>query len=141
MGNPQIAELIAKRLNTGLEHPGNPDANQPPMPILLPAFRTAGQAPEMVELAEKTAKLLGEAIVALIEGEGATKLVPKSQLQEWKGTLGSSDTVTVHCRCDRAFIHPLLKVDNRTHVVVDGPRLLAMLHQRTIACPHAVVSS
>lgn len=136
MSNAALAELIAKRLATGLVHPGNPDANQPPMPIMLPVFRTAGMPTEMVELAEKTAKLIGEAIIALIETEGATKLVPKAELEEWRGTLTSSDTVTVHCHCDRAFVNPLLKLDNRTHVVVDGPRLLTMLAQRSTACPH-----
>lgn len=145
MPNPQIAALISEHLIKGLIHPGDPDDNRPPAPIVLPPFRTVGMEPQMRELAEKTADLLAEAIVHLIETEGNTDLISREEQARAIATarpVEPARTVALHCRCDSSFTNPLaiLTVTDSPHVVINGKQLIQGLTAREAACPHKAVA-
>jgi hypothetical protein len=136
MTNKKIADLISNGLRTGLIHPGRDGS--PPTPVLLPMFRTTGMPPELAELADETANLLAEAIVALIE-EGS-EIIDKEQAVEFRvaDEAAPRRQVTVHCRCDKTRTDPLavLTVTNSPSVVIDGKTLIKGLSDRSIDCPH-----
>lgn len=138
MPNKKIADLISNRLRGGLVHPGRDGG--PPMPIALPLFRTAGMPPEMGELVNETANLLGEAIVALIEDEGESEIIGKQAAVEFRiaDEAAPRRQVLVHCRCDKKHSDPLLvlTVTNSPSVVIDGKQLLKGLSARSVECPH-----
>lgn len=138
MPNKKIADLISNGLRTGLTHPGHDGG--PPMPIVLPIFRTAGMPPEMGDLVTETATLLGEAIVALIEDEGKSEIIDKDTAAEFRiaDEAAPRRQVLVHCRCDTTRTDPLavLTVTNSEHVVIDGKTLIKGLSTRSIECPH-----
>lgn len=89
-----IAELISQGLTDGLNHPGNPAADQPPTTIRLPLFRLAGQPPEITEQVENTVTLIGEAIVYLIEGKGDSVIVPRTDFEALKTELAQLKEAT-----------------------------------------------
>ena len=138
MPNKKIADLISNRLRDGLTHPGHDGG--PPTPIALPFFRTAGMPPEMGDLVTETANMLGEAIVALIEGEGESEIIDRDQAVEFRvaDEAAPRRQVLVHCRCDKKRSDPLavLTVTNNPHVVIDGKQLIEGLSVRSIECPH-----
>lgn len=80
MTNTDIAELISDRLTNGLQHPGYPGTDQPPVLIRLPLFKTAGLPPDFYTQIEETVKMLGEAIVHTIETDGESVIIPKAEL-------------------------------------------------------------
>lgn len=137
-----LAALIARKLSSGtLTHPGDPANNVAPRVITLPFSMKAGQPKEMQDLMDATATMIGEAVVALIETEGDTELIPHDEADAMRvaggDTPGEGSTVAVHCRCDPRGT-PLL-VFTMTHpdrAVVDGPSLLRALGKRTVHCPH-----
>lgn len=142
MTNKVLADLITRGLREGLTHPGREGGQG--IPILLPQFRTGGMPKEMVELADETATLLGEAIVNLIETEAGVELIPQGeaeQLREQALERGSTRVVSIHCRCDRERANPLaiLTVTNSPAVVVDGEQLINGLTSRSPKCPHGRV--
>jgi hypothetical protein len=55
MPNPEVAQMIANGLKTGLPHPGKPENNEEPRLLPLVAFRTAGMPTELREHADNTA--------------------------------------------------------------------------------------
>ena len=73
-----LSELIATKLSTGLEHPGD-GKDQAPMTIRLPMFRTVGSNPALTKQVDLTVKLISEAIVYLIETEGNCDIVPRGE--------------------------------------------------------------
>lgn len=82
-----IAELISSRLANGLPHPGYPNTEQGPSVIRLPLFRLAGMPDEMVKQIDETVKMIGEAIVHVVETEGETELIPRAELEALKAEL------------------------------------------------------
>ena len=79
--NTAIADLIANKLTNGLPHPGNKEAGEEPVTIRLPLFKMASMPAEMYQQVEHTVKMLGEAIVHVIETEGNSEIVRKDELQ------------------------------------------------------------
>jgi len=141
MPNKRIADLITNGLRSGLVHPGDPATNTPAMPISLgPAFQTSGMPPQMAELANKTAELLGEAIVALIESEGKCEIVDSEELATLRIAERNAParTIPVHCQCDTTRTDPLaiFTVTSSPRIVIDGKQLITGLTARSVECPH-----
>ena len=143
MDSKGIAGLIAKGLREGLVRPGQSDGTQ----ILLPQFRTAGMPKEMVELADETATLLGEAIAGLIEAEGGVEMIAKDEVAELREQARAIEhdsakrVVPVHCRCDKNRSRPLavFTVTDSPAVVIDGKQLIGSLSKLSPECPHGIV--
>lgn len=142
MPNQRIAALISAKLRDGLTHPGDPARDVPARPIALPFGKTAGMPKEMVDLVNTTTDLLAEAVVHLIETEGACELVPRDEAVTMRRAIGEGPpaalTLPVHCRCDRDLRDPLvlLKPPTNDRIVIDGPALLEGLRVRGVECPH-----
>lgn len=77
-----IAEIISASLASGLTHPGDASDGQKPFTIQLPLFRRAGIPPEMQREIDLMVKLMGEAIVHIIETAGASEIVAAAQMRE-----------------------------------------------------------
>lgn len=103
-------------------------------------FRTAGMPKEMSDLVDETTILIGEAIVALIEGEGETALVDadRAVAMAVADENASHRQVALHCRCDRKRQDPLaiLTVTNDPFIVIDGKQLINGIAVRDPECPH-----
>lgn len=140
MPNQRIATLIAERLqHSGLPHPGNREANQKPFTIPLPGLRRAGIPPEMAAqfAAEAglphtdTPKLVGEAIVNLLETDGAITLIDNDELAQLRQDAADApDGVRVIKVYDRANRNePLfhLTVGKTDSVTIDGRAILQAL--------------
>lgn len=145
MANETIAMMIAGGLQAGLVHPGS--ENEKSMTLGLPAFRTAGMPEQVRTQVELTVKLIGEAIVHLIETDGHSEIVDKDELAQLRRTNDRAtgvdrgpQIIPVHCRCDNAFTDPLmlLTIDGSPHVVIDGRPLIQGLSYRSAECPHEV---
>lgn len=136
-----IAELIALRLKEGLTHPGKPEADVPARPVVLAAFKAPVGAPqEMNDLMAETAKLIAEAIVHLIETEGESEIVPKTEVKTMKlaaGDLGDGQrTVVVECRYCHEALAGLTAGPDPDRLVIDARGFLRGLAARTPQCPH-----
>jgi hypothetical protein len=140
----RLSALVAEKLRTGsLIHPG--DAKRPPKALVLPIFTsTVGLPKEMADLMASTAVTLAEAIVHTITAEGGVQYVEtddiarlRTQEARSEGVLPSRPT-PVHCRCDKAFVDPLmfLTLDDSPRVQIDGRQLIAGLTRREAKCPH-----
>lgn len=85
--NADIADLIANKLTNGLPHPGNKESGEEPVTIRLPLFKMASMPAEMYQQVEHTVKMLSEAIVYVIETEGESEIVKRSELQALRDEL------------------------------------------------------
>jgi hypothetical protein len=131
MPNDVVASLIAKHLSSGLPHPGNPSNGQPAILIPLPMFRTDGMPPSMVEQISVTAKLVGEAIVNLIETGTGSELVEKTDLEQLRAP-PEDQPMPVECSvCRKPMLW--LKVANGRAVI--SARLLGGVN---LQCPHTI---
>lgn len=106
MANSTIAALIAERLPGSLVHPGDPANDQPAKLLPLPVLGSTGIPPEMAKHFAKEAglpaddfpKLIGEAIVHLIETDGQTTLVPNAELEQLRAAdLQPGEVTPVNC--------------------------------------------
>jgi hypothetical protein len=138
---PTIAELISGKLVAGLVHPG--DDKRPAMTVALPVFRTTGLPEEVVKQVNVTVQMIGEAIVHLIETEGESVIVKRTELEQLQYSAAPNadmkrQATPVHCNCDRNYSDPLmvLTVNGSRRIVVDGKQLLEGLSKRSIECPH-----
>lgn len=113
----KVADSIAAGFRNGFTHPGDPDTGQPPISIPLPPFRTASMPPEMGEQVDATAKLIAEAIVALITTEAT--LIDSKELAD-EHPKPPPDTVMVYCRCHK----PLARLHTRDDVATVDAELL-----------------
>lgn len=143
MADPSIARKISEAIRSNqLVHPGDPDNDKPPMPLVLPMFNTAGMEPEMAKLVTTTSTVLAEAIVAFIETRCESKIVSDQQVDDMLAAQeapAGTRVLPVHCsRCDRRCTDPLmmLTVDARPRISVDGAQLIGALSQRSVECPH-----
>lgn len=139
MSNQRIADLIAKALQEGFIHPGDPDKGIPETPILLPFKPSPGMPKEMGDLMSGTVKLLSECIVSLIETEGDSDIVPKAEVRTMRHAFNPGDAaprMPVYCHCDKIIPLMVLSVRDPAHVVVDGRSLIRGLSTRGAQCPH-----
>jgi hypothetical protein len=140
--NARITDLIAAKLRSGLTHPGDPERNIPSRPIVTPFGHTAGMPKQMADLMVASTKLWAEAIVHVIETEGATELVPRAEAITMRRAVGEGPAaplaLAVHCRCDRTLADPLafIAAPSNDRIVIDGPALLEGLRGRGVECPH-----
>lgn len=125
--NARIASLIAERLPGGLIHPGNEEL--PAKAIPLPGLASSGIPAEQAKMFAAQAglpsndvpKLLGEAIVHLIETDGDSEIISRAELEQLRREAATVDqeqtgqTVNVHCRCNRQ--EPALTVATHRAVV------------------------
>jgi hypothetical protein len=143
MPNPDMAELIAQKLRTGLTHPGYPDKGIEPTAIPLPFVSKAGMPKEMSDLMDGTAKLLSEAIIDIEETDGDCEIVPRGEARSLRRAAGDKmpTTMLVYCRCDKKRADPLisLTVTDPDNIVIDGPTLIRGLARREAKHPHAVI--
>jgi hypothetical protein len=131
MPNDAIAQLISKHFPLGLPHPGDLARKQPPILIQLPAFRTAGMQPELAKRVTNTLKLVGEAIVNLVETVGDSEIVSKKELAQLRAPKPGEPT-PVLCRNCRSPMLWLNIVNGRATVT---PELLSGVN---IDCPHRI---
>lgn len=145
MANPEIAALIAEGLQKGFVHPGDPERDIKPTPIVLPFKPSAGMPKEMGDLLSSTAKMLGECIVELIETKGASEIVPVAEAKTMRRAVSKAPKTSfaspVYCRCDTGRSNPLvsLTILDPEAIVVDGPALIRGMHARQVECPHEPV--
>lgn len=150
MPNQRIADLLAERLPTGLEHPGDPEQNRPAFTVPLPALRSTGLPPEMAEQFAKEAGLpssdapllLATAIVNTIETAGDSTIIGNTELAELRAAAAEASTgariIRVHCRCDPTRRKPLfdITVTNRDYATIPGNLLIPALAAMNPNCPH-----
>lgn len=142
MSNPRIEAILAKALTEGFMHPGNPEQDIPPTPILLPFKPSPGMPEEMGKLMTGTVKLLSECIVATIENEGDSEIVDKPQAAAMRRAVGDGPDgpmlVPMFCRCDTNRTNPLavFTVTDPNSIIVEGRTFLRGLHKRAEQCPH-----
>lgn len=138
MTNTAAVALIAQRLTDGLTHPGDGDKQPAKMIPLPPGWRgNSGLAPEQAAHFKQQAglpdndvpRLIAEAIVHLLETDGASTIISSDQLEQLRADAATLDdappgaTVAVHCHCNAQkplFTAPV----DRPKVTVDG-RMMA----------------
>lgn len=144
MPNPMIAEMLARRLADGFLHPGDPENDVPPRPIILPFKPAPGMPEEMGKLMTSSAKLVAEAMVEAIETDADCEIVPRAEIRTMKHTIGADDgpsLMPIYCRCDTRRERPLaiLTVSDPGAVVIEGMSFLGGLRQRSMTCPHDLI--
>ena len=134
-----MADLIAKRLQKGMVHPGDPSRDIPPSPIVLP-FKVAGQPKEYADLINKTVTLLSEAVIHTLVTEGDVELTPKGEVLSLRVAAGDKagqpNLIPVYCNCDMNNPLVVLSANDPRHIVVNGRSLIGGLSQRSPYCPH-----
>lgn len=146
MANEHVQRVLAEKLRDGFLHPGDPEHDVPPTPILLPFRPPKGAPKEMADLMNGTIKLLTECIVAAIEQDADCEIVPRAEAATMRRAVGmgpEGPAITpVFCRCDTKRANPLALLtvtDPDAPIVIDGPTLLRGLHRRGVDCPHEVL--
>lgn len=138
----QMAELIARKLREGMIHPGDPDNDIPPQPIILPFTHAPGRPKEMNDLLDATVKMLSEAVVSTMVTEGGVDMTPRDELAELRMAAGEvapgTNVIPVYCHCDGQRTDPLmlLTITNPNFIIVNGPHVLRGLRGRAEKCPH-----
>jgi hypothetical protein len=90
MPNPEMVEVIAKGLREGLPHPGNRENHQTAEIIRIPGMNPQGIPKVVLDQMAKEAglptsdmpTLVAEALINLIETNGDSEIVKKSELKE-----------------------------------------------------------
>lgn len=148
MPNNRIATLLTERLPGGLWHPGDPAADQQPKLIPLPGLASSGIPPEMAEQfaqeaglpSANVAQLVAEAIVNVIETDGASEIVPRVELEQLRARAAELEAnppagqmVTVCCHCSPA--EPLAELSlGRPQVMTSGAALRKRIDE-VCKCP------
>lgn len=137
-----MIDLIAEKLRNGIVHPGDRGRGIPETPIVLPFTTRLGQPKEMTDLMDGTVKLLAEALIFAITGEGDSEIVPRTEARSLRHAAGTGPAgptmVPIYCRCDRKFEEPLavIPVTDPARIVVDGRAMIRELGKREVKCPH-----
>ena len=135
MATEQVFEKITNAIRTGLPHPGNPDTDQPPTTITLPGFNGKGLPPELGEHITGTARLMAEAIVALIEADNEIVLIEEIARLCRVTADAPHQNISIVCRkCGQPLVVFLSNGDPQ--IAVDPAPLLTRLAARDPACPH-----
>lgn len=137
MPNAAIARLIAEKLPT-LTHPGDGSGGAIALP--MPMLRASGIPPEMAERFAAEAgypnaditELIGEAIVALIEGEGQSTIVANAELTEMRAAQRAAEPlrhrqVAVSCNCGVHLFTAMIRDWDLDRARVAGPELIKAL--------------
>lgn len=90
MPNPEMVAVIAQGLKDGLPHPGDRENHQTALLIRIPGMNPRGVPREVLDHMAKDAglpssdmaTLVAEALVNLIETDGASEIITKSELKE-----------------------------------------------------------
>lgn len=141
MPNTAIAELIAAKLPE-LTHPGH---GQGAIALPVASFRTAGIPPEMAEQFARDAGypsaniplLVAEALVHLIETDGDSEIVRRSELATMRAATAAAEParnrqITVHCHCGTPLFTAQFRDFDTDKPCVAGPELIkAMGHLGT----------
>lgn len=139
MPNQPIADLLARSFGEGFVHPG--DGKTGPVVVPIAGYRTTGMPPQMADIMDISAKLLGEAIVHTIEtnGDGNT-IITNTELEQLRARadarppIGARST-TFKCKlCDNKLFSAAIDIANPR---LNGPQLANINH----ACPHGPVES
>jgi hypothetical protein len=90
-------------------------------------------------------KLLGEAIVSVIEKDGGCEIVPRDEVGAMRLATGAAlpdKRIPVYCRCDTKLQNPLaiLSMATPDRIVLDGRALMRGLAKRSPDHPHGPVS-
>ena len=143
MSDQEIIDLITTKFQTGFMHPGDPDRDIPPTPIVLPFKPSPGMPKEMGDLLSKTAKLLAECIVSTIKTEGNSEIVPKAEAAVMRRAIGEGPTgpslLPVFCHCNAKDPLMVLSQHDPDRVQIDGRTMLRNLHRKAVACPHGPI--
>lgn len=143
MPNQRIAELISVKLPE-LTHPG--DGNGA---ILLPVstFRTAGLPPDQADQFARDAgypsadipKLVGEALVHLIETDGDSEIISKAELNQLRAAAAIAEPqrhrqVQVHCYCGTPLFRAHIRDFDTDKPKVSGSELIKAMAQLSPEC-------
>lgn len=146
MPNATIADLIARKL-PDLTHPGDGSG-----PIMLPVstFRNAGIPPEMAEQFAREAgypsaditKLIGEALVHLIETDGDSEIVRRSELADMRKATETAEPqrnrqVQIHCHCGTPLFRVNIRNFDSDKPSVAGPELIKAMAMLGTECSTA----
>lgn len=147
MADERVKRILEEKLRDGFLHPGDPERDVPPTPILLPFRPPRGAPKEMSDLMNGTVTLLAECIVAAIENDAECEIVPRAEAATMRRAVGEGPegpmVTPVFCRCDSKRENPLAMLtvtDPDGPIIIDGPTMLRGLHRRGVNCPHEVIS-
>lgn len=92
MPNPELVQVISKGFKEGLPHPGDRENHQTNFIIRIPGMNPQGLPRQVLDYMAKDAgmpssdmsMLAAEAVINLIETEGDSEIIKKSQLEEWR---------------------------------------------------------
>lgn len=136
MTNTAIVDLLTSRAGS-LQYPG--DEKSKPFPLVLPWYRVEGLAPEAAEASMTLTRLHMTSLVYLIETDGASTIVPNSELAALRAAAAANESLrhrqpTIHCQCGT----PLGKVNitdfNTDHPTVYGPAFIKHMHGLSPEC-------
>ena len=146
MPNPAIAALIADKL-PDLTHPGDGSGA-----ISLPVstFRTAGIPPEMAEQFARDAGypsaniplLIAEALVHLIETDGDSEIVRRSELATMRAATKAAEPqrnrqIQGHCHCGTPLFTAQFRDFDTDKPRVAGPELIKAIGHLAVECATA----
>jgi hypothetical protein len=125
------ADIIAKALEEGLIHPGNPLKKQPPTAIPMPMFRTMGMPEQMVRTVRATTRMMAEAIVHDLQADGRLRLVTGNEADEERHEAANNEQpagmdiprMTIACPHGK----PVLEVVPRPYVRLRADQLAAVV--------------
>lgn len=139
MSNQRIATLIAERIPHGLQHPGDPTADQPPFAIPLPGLRATGIPPELAARfaadaglpSTDTPRLIGEALVHMIEADGDSTIIANAELAALRTQAADAPEgiriITVYDRADQSTPLFELTIGKTDRAVIDRQALVRSL--------------
>lgn len=136
MTNTAIVDLLTSRAST-LMYPG--DDKSKPFPLVLPMYRTDGHDPEVAEATMTMAKLHMTAIVHLIETDGASTIVPNTELQQLRAAAAANEQLrhrqaTIHCNCGASLGKLNITDFDTDRPKVYGPAFIKHMHGLSPEC-------
>jgi phage gp45-like len=136
MSNQKAADLIAANLGQ-LVHPG--DGQSPAVVVPLAGYRTAGMPPEMADMMNANAKLIGESIVYLLESNGM-QIVATSEIDQVRAAFAqqppATQPVKVSCQACTNMLFTFTMDNTTVTGSVNGPYFLQQMRNLNEACPH-----
>lgn len=148
--NRAAVDLLASRLAAGLVHPGDPDNGQQPIALPLPGLSSAGIPPEMAEQFARDAGypsaniplLIAEALVHLIETDGDSEIVRRSELATMRAATKAAEPqrnrqIQVHCHCGTPLFTAQFRDFDTDKPRVAGPELIKAMSQLGVECATA----
>jgi hypothetical protein len=115
----QAAAAITTALTGDLRHP-----KRPRVPIVLPAFNTAGHNdPRIVDGIQQTAALVGEALIHTVLGQLGAELIATTELADLRRRAANAKPHTVDVTCRHGPLITLAVKPDTTAARVDCRRL------------------